>query len=229
MIGIFFGFIFLFLLMASAFLLVGWKGKLKKNGWLPLALTSLLVVFSLVGYWTLGRVEHVIYYREDIALRQISMMLESTMPLPKEVHDEIKKELESQQNRLGAQPSVAILTAELAMNHQHYEDAKKAYEQAYQHAPEDFDIAVSYAQTWYLADKQQVSPELQALLNTLQEQDPDQTGLLNLLAVIAYNHSDYAQAISYWQQLLPRYSDNSVEAHTLQSAIANAQEKIKGK
>jgi cytochrome c-type biogenesis protein CcmH/NrfG len=218
---IFFTLLIVLTILASAFVGIAWVRQPKQNWILPGCLIVLLVTFSTLCYVFLGRGAHIIYQEDDVALRQIAELLGNTVALEPAIKTKITDELLRQRKRPGAQPTVWILEGQLALAHQDYPEAKRAYGEAYKYAPYDADIAVSYAQAWYLAEGQ-VNPDLDKFLQELEEKYPEQTGLQNLLAVIAYNKQDYKQAIRYWQQLLPQYAADSVEAQVLDQAIKDA-------
>lgn len=195
----------------------------------PLSIALFVIIFSITWYWLAGRSAHIIYAKEDASLQQIAVLLEDVMSLPQPARDKILEELHRQENRASAQPTVWILQAQLAMQQGHYTEAKQAYYKAHQEYSDDIDISVSYAQAWYLSDNQNVSPQLADFLKNLEAQDPEQTGLINLLAVIAFHQQDYNKAIRYWNELIPQYPENSSEAITINAAIVTAQKELENK
>jgi cytochrome c-type biogenesis protein CcmH/NrfG len=55
---------------------------------------------------------------------------------------------------------------------------------------------------------------------------PNNSLLLNLLALDAYAREDYKLAIQYWKRLLPQLDAQSEEAKKIVQAIAHAQSKL---
>lgn len=223
--AVFIGLLIALLFLCLLFVTAPWWGSFKRAGWMPIGLGAFVLVFSVAWYWVAGRSAHIFYENEDATLQQIALLLEDmgedTVPMPEVVRNKIDLELEKQKERAGAQPTVWLLQAQLAMQHQDYAKAKDAYWHAHEMFPNDIDVSVSYAQAWYLS-QQGVTPELEDFLEKLKKQDPNQTGLINLLAVIAFNEGNYKQAISYWNELIPQYPENSSEAVTLKAAVEAA-------
>ncbi|MFI4955004.1 MAG: tetratricopeptide repeat protein [Gammaproteobacteria bacterium] len=215
-------------LLATLYILAPWFIQTKDKKWLPLSLCGLLLIFAGSWYLLAGRPEHIFYAENDVALRQISQLLEDTVPLPPHVQAQIDQELVRQELRSGAQPTVWLLQAQLAMQQNDYAKARAAYAQAYAMEPQDADIAVSYAQTWYLTetqvDKSPLSPKLEHFLQTLQQEYPNQEGLINLLGVAAFHSGDYNKASQYWQELLSHYPSGSSESEALHAAIEQAKQ-----
>jgi cytochrome c-type biogenesis protein CcmH/NrfG len=237
MVVLFFIVLVVLFFLASTFIYAAWLSpqgagsqKIKKS--LPLILIVALAVFSGVWYFWAGSSAHIIHAEDDVALRQIALFLEDELPLSAAIQTQINAELASQTTRAGAKPTVWLLQAQLAMQQHNYAMARQAYALSHAFAPNDPDIAVSYAQSWYLdetatSEKKQISPELQDFLNKLQEQYPDQEGLINLLGVVAFHQGDYNKAIQYWQLLLTHYPAGSPESQALQSVITQAEQMAK--
>jgi tetratricopeptide (TPR) repeat protein len=224
--AVFIGLLIALLFLCLLFVTAPWWGSQMRAGWMPIGLSAFVLIFSVTWYWVEGRSAHIFYEKEDATLQQIAVLLEDTVPMPEVVRNKIDSELEKQKNRAGAQPTVWLLQAQLAMQHQDYIKAKEAYESAHKMFPDEIDVSVSYAQAWYLSQDQVVTPELETFLEQLKKQDATQTGLINLLAVIAFHNGDYKQAISYWNELIPLYPENSSEALTLKAAVIAAKSKI---
>lgn len=221
----FFTLLIILSLLAAAFVGIAWVKEPKQTWILPVCLMVVLSAFTTLCYIFLGKPAHVVYQEDDTTLRQIAGFLDNTLPLNAVTEAQIKAELQRQTSRPGAQPTVWLLEGQLALVQKNYVEAKNAYSKAYHYASDDVDIAVSYAQAWYLAEGK-LMPDLKTLLQRLEKQHPEQTGLQNLLAVIAYNDKDYARAIRYWQQLLPQYAGDSLELQVLQQAIQNARSQL---
>ena len=64
------------------------------------------------------------------------------------------------------------------------------------------------AMALYLQANQQITPQVQQLLNEALAQDPKEISALSLLAAEAFKTRDYSTALDYWQQILD--SGNSV-------------------
>ena len=58
------------------------------------------------------------------------------------------------------------------------------------------------AMALYLQANQQITPQVQQLLNEALAQEPKEISALSLLAAEAFKTRDYSTALDYWQQIL---------------------------
>ena len=213
-------------LLATAFIVIPWQRKPKRQWWFPVSLATVCLIFAGVWYIYMGEAAHIIYAEDDQNLKQISHLLESGTQLTPVMQQKLKEELQRQESRKSAEPTVWLLQGQLAMREEDFAAAAKAYHQAHLFAIDDPDIAINYVQALYLRNNQQVTPELSALLASVQEKYPELPGLLNLQAAIAFQAGDYSLAIKYWQELLTQYPPESADAMVLQAAIASVKERL---
>lgn len=110
-----------------------------------------------------------------------------------------------------------------------FEQAAMIFSRAVEHIDHPQDQAIvlgQYAQAQYIADGQQMSEAVQAIISRAQRLNPSEPSILQLLGADAFVNQDFRSALTYWQQLLsmtPRGTDD--EAFLLM-VIGQAQEML---
>lgn len=105
-----------------------------------------------------------------------------------------------------------------------YEKAAHAYHQALQFHPnfEPYEMQHAYCQV--MINDGKVDAKTLSVLKHILEKAPEHKGALNLLALHAYQQSDYVAAIRYWQRILTNPENlDAAEAAAIHQAIAKAQ------
>lgn len=176
-----------------------------------------LFAFSLYLKWGQSN-ELAKQYEQQEKLTKLRKELGS----PQEVIDKLKQQLERSPNSAEGW----YLLAKLYFSQQQFNDAANAYARLNQLKPNDTDVLVQYAQALYFANEHRMTAQITRLLHQVLKQDPEQTLAINLLAIDAYQHQAYQQAIGYWQKLLNQYPPNSDEYQSISTAIDNAQKAL---
>ncbi len=105
-----------------------------------------------------------------------------------------------------------------------YEEAAHAYHEALQFRPhfEAYEMQLAYCQV--MINDGKVDEKTLSMLKHVLEKAPEHKGALNLLALHAYQGSNYSSAIAYWRRILanPQNLDEA-EAAAIHQAIAKAQ------
>jgi cytochrome c-type biogenesis protein CcmH len=110
------------------------------------------------------------------------------------------------------------------------DEARDAFRQAHQHAPDDADVAVEYAQALALAaPDHKLQGEPRALLEGVLAKDARNQRALWLLGISDYQNADYASAIARWKVLLPMLQPDSDVARSVRSEIADAEARRDGR
>jgi len=108
------------------------------------------------------------------------------------------------------------------------QEAARAFERAAGLIENTQDRAIvlgQYAQAAYIASGQQITQEVQAIIDQTQRLNPAEQSVLQLLGADAFINENYQGALTYWQQLLgmsPRAEDRQF----LQEMIAEAQQRM---
>ncbi|HJT97290.1 MAG TPA: tetratricopeptide repeat protein, partial [Rhodanobacteraceae bacterium] len=110
------------------------------------------------------------------------------------------------------------------------DDARDAFRQAHEHAPNDSDIAVEYAQALALASPEhRLQGESRALLDSVLKTDPRNQRALWLAGISDYQDENYASAIATWKTLLPLLPPDSDVARSVRNEIADAEARRDGR
>lgn len=107
-------------------------------------------------------------------------------------------------------------------------EAARAFERAATFVENSQDRAIilgQYAQAAYIAAGQQITGEVQAIIDQAQRLDPAEQSVLQLLGADAFVSGNYQSAVTYWQQLLgiTRRED---DRQFLQQMITEAQQRM---
>lgn len=110
------------------------------------------------------------------------------------------------------------------------DEARDAFKQAHEHAPDDADIAVEYAQALALAaPDHRLQGESRALLEAVLAKDAKNQRALWLLGISDYQNGEYANAIARWKILLPLLQPDSDVARSVRNEIADAEARRDGR
>lgn len=108
------------------------------------------------------------------------------------------------------------------------EEAARAFERAAAFVENSQDQAIilgQYAQAAYISAGQQITPEVQAIIDQTQRLNPAEQSVLQLLGADAFINENYQSALTYWQQLLGM-SPGAEDRQFLQQMIAEAQQRL---
>jgi cytochrome c-type biogenesis protein CcmH len=108
--------------------------------------------------------------------------------------------------------------------------ARDAFKQAHEHAPDDADVAVEYAQALALAaPDHRLQGEARTLLDGILAKDAKNQRALWLIGIADYQNGDYANAIARWKVLLPLLQPDSDVARSVRNEIADAEARRDGR
>ena len=108
------------------------------------------------------------------------------------------------------------------------EEAARAFERASAFVENAQDRAIilgQYAQAAYIAAGQQITDEVQAIIDQTQRLNPAEQSVLQLLGADAFINEDYQSALTYWQQLLGM-SPGEEDRQFLAQMINEAQQRM---
>ena len=110
------------------------------------------------------------------------------------------------------------------------DESRAAFKQAHEHAPDDADLAVEYAQALALAlPGHRLQGEPRQLLEDVLKKDPKNQRALWLLGISDYQSENYVAAIATWKTLLPMLSPDSDVARSVRNEIADAEARRDGR
>jgi cytochrome c-type biogenesis protein CcmH len=105
-----------------------------------------------------------------------------------------------------------------------------AFRRAHEHAPDDADITLEYAQALAIAaPDHRLSGEPRTLLEGVLAKDPKNQRALWLIGISDYQNEDYASAIARWKVLLPMLQPDSEVARSVRDEIADAEARRDGR
>jgi cytochrome c-type biogenesis protein CcmH len=107
-------------------------------------------------------------------------------------------------------------------------EAARAFERAASFVENTQDRAIilgQYAQAAYIAAGQQITPDVQTIIDQAQRLDPAEQSVLQLLGADAFVNENYQSAVTYWQQLLAM-SLRPDDRQFLQQMISEAQQRM---
>lgn len=108
------------------------------------------------------------------------------------------------------------------------EEAARAFERAAAFVENSQDRAIilgQYAQAAYISSGQQITPDVQTIIDQAQRLNPAEQSILQLLGADAFVNENYQSALTYWQQLLSM-SPGQEDRQFLQQMIAEAQQRL---
>ena len=109
-------------------------------------------------------------------------------------------------------------------------ESRDAFKQAHEHAPDDADIAVEYAQALAVASPDhRLDGEPRTLLENVLKKDPKNQRALWLIGISDYQSENYASAIATWKTLLPMLAPDSDVARSVRNEIADAEARRDGR
>ncbi len=192
---------------------------LRRSKWVMLLLpVILIVVFTEYSYWgSFGSWQHYLQQKEANKLAQ--QMLKS-IKNPAQLIAKLKE-------KLNEHPKSAkgwYLLGRLYSSQNEQSMAAESFAKAHELKPNNEQYTVNYAHALWMLNKQQFNPQIIAIFQSLLHNNPNQPDALAMLAMNAYLHQSYDQAIVYWQQLLQLVPRQSEEAAAIRKAIAKAQQ-----
>ncbi len=208
-------FIFLFLVALVVMLF-----PLREKRGILLFLVPVLTISLGSGYWYWGNWSAWQSYRQQEAKRKQVQILSQALK-PAEIIAKLKQRLEGEpQSERGW-----YLLGRLYASQGKWLLAQNSFTKAMRLNPHSEVYVLNYAQA-YLQLNQQLDEQVRDLISTVLQKNPQQADALTLLAMDAYKHQKYLQAIDYWQNLLKLLPQTSEEAQLVKKAIAKAQNKF---
>jgi len=107
-------------------------------------------------------------------------------------------------------------------------EAARAFERAAAFVENAQDRAIilgQYAQAAYIAAGQQITADVQTIIDQAQRLDPAEQSVLQLLGADAFVNENYQSAVTYWQQLLGMQL-RADDRQFLQQMVAEAQQRM---
>ena len=186
-----------------------------RNLTLPIGLSILVPCLSVFLYLQLGASD--------------KLMLPPSQPSTAQSEEghqraDFEQQVEQLQARLEAEPENPqgwFMLGRSYLTLERYQDAYNAFSKVAELVGEHAEIISQKAQALYFLNNNQLTAEVQALVDQALELDPTDPGTLGLVGMAAYEAGQYPEAIAVWQTLFN--SDNpDVNRDGLQEAIDQA-------
>lgn len=196
--------------------------NIKLNRWLGLLSVAVFIaaVILLYQHWgALPKVEQTAYIMQRT--EQVKAQI-NKMGSPKQIIAQMKVKVEEN----ASDPKGWYLLGRLYFSAGQFQAAINAYQKANQLKANNPDIMTALAEAEFFQNNRELSDHAKELLNAVLKEYPNYLNALNLLAVNAYGHQEYQQAVNYWQRIIPLLSPDSNEEKQLQTLITKAQSQI---
>ena len=159
---------------------------------------ALLLVIPLVYYFSLERFSRA-QQGEQEQIAQHNQQLETpeenkTEAIIDKIQDKLRQDPNSVENW--------IKLGDAYMQNDDFDSALVCYSNAERISGRQPTTQGLMAMALYLQANQQITPQVQQLLNEALAQEPKEVSALSLLAAEAFKTRDYSTALDYWQQIL---------------------------
>ncbi len=194
-----------------------------KPSWLmKFFLSGLLIIASLLLYHHWGASQQLATALQIQQQTAEVAQLRNQLGTPEQIEARLQARL--QQNPNSAQGW--YLLGRLYFSTNNFNQATLAFAKAYQLQANNPDIMLQYAQVLFLSNETSAKDLAAKLVQQLLNKQPGNPQVLNLQALIAYEHADYLTAIHIWEGLLKIYPPGTPENDDLLQAIAKAQQQL---
>lgn len=191
--------------------------EVRRGHWwaIPLIFVPLI---SLVVYHRLGGLDEILLQDTLINLQMPESIEEQRVEIMA-LHERIQQVAAKHGKR---KPDYWVMAAQTAMNVQDYSAAAGNYAQLAQQYPDDAEVIAYWAQAEFMAGQRQMSPKIEGLVQRALALDPEQSTVLGLVGIAAFESGNYAQAVEAWRKIVSRLPAGSPDAEVIQQGIDNA-------
>jgi cytochrome c-type biogenesis protein CcmH len=216
--------------------------------WLIIALMTLLALtFILLPFFKLGtsrKLATLLLIITPVFALTYYLKFGASQPMAEKMLAEQRaSQIQSEITRLGSKENIIIalqqrlqenpesaqgwyLLGRMYLMNQNYQSAMNAFDKANSLEPNKPETMLSYAEASYFYQHQTLDGKALQLLNEVLKTNPENNDAINLLAINAYQHKHYQQAIDYWKTLLAKFPADSEDENVLLTMIHNAKQKI---
>lgn len=183
-----------------------------------LAITLVMGVAAVLLYQSIG-------YQPDWAITQTLESARSKVAAGEKADAERLELLERLQARLQQRPDEPfywMLKGNVEMEMARLQESVDSFEALLALVPEDTSVMAKLLEARYLRDRGQLDAQSQALAAQILQRDPNNVRTLGLLGIHSFESRRYAQAIAYWQKLLPLVGPFSPNGKMISQGIERA-------
>lgn len=191
--------------------------EVRRGHWWVLPLIFVPVI-SLAVYHRLGGLDEILLQDKLINLQMPTSIDDQRVEIMA-LHERIQQVAAKHGKR---KPDYWVMAAQTAMNVQDYAAAAGNYAQLVQQYPDDAEVIAYWAQAEFMAGQRQMTPKIEGLVQRALALDPEQSTILGLVGIAAFESGNYAQAVAAWRKIVSRLPAGSPEAEVIQQGIDNA-------
>jgi cytochrome c-type biogenesis protein CcmH len=119
-------------------------------------------------------------------------------------------------------PDYWVMAAQTAMSVQDFTAAADNYAELAKQYPDDADVIAYWAQAEFMAGERMMTPRIEGLVQRALALNPEQTTVLGLVGIAAFESRDYPRAVEAWRKIVRRLPPGSPDAGVIQQGIDNA-------
>lgn len=211
---------FAFLLTVIGFfaLLTLLRHNLTRIGALAISFVYFMVVGAVYYQYGFGS-ELVNHQQEQQAIQKTLAQLKS----PEQLIEKMEQRLVQSPNDKQGWFLLGKLQYALAK----FDTAEASFERALELDPKDKTLQLRYANASFFNHHRRLTPVAKTVLHSIIKRHPSDAQAHSLLAMDAFAHHHYRQAISHWRQVLPNVAPNSADASAINAAIERARDHLR--
>jgi len=119
-------------------------------------------------------------------------------------------------------PDYWVIAAQTAMNVQDFKAAASNYAELARLYPDDSEVVGYWAQAEFMANERRMTPKIEGLIQRVLALDPNQTTVLGLVGIAAFEAGDYVKAVDSWRKIIAKLPENSPDIDVIRQGIENA-------
>lgn len=185
----------------------------------PVILTLFVLGFSVFGYQKLGAMADFVAYQTQLAQPQPTASSEAQQAMQQVL--KIKQAIKA--NPQDSDAWYKLGQAQMLVGN--FEQAIESFDQVQNIEGEKADIYGAKAQALFYKNQQQLTPDVQAMLDKALALDALDASSNILLGMNSFMQQDYQQAIDYWEKLVASGQQN-VNVQALSQAINEAKQRL---
>jgi cytochrome c-type biogenesis protein CcmH len=193
----------------------------------PIALSLFLVVFSLALYDKQGSYQQIVNVKQ-MPENHAEQQQMSAEQVQKQRQQEAQIYIEQLQQHVSDKPDDSEAWYNLGQTFVMmggFGDAINAFEQVIRIEGEHADLLGAIAQASYYRDNQQITPEIQALIDRALALDINDPSTNILMGMHNFIEANYQASITYWQRVIDTGKEG-VNITALQEAVAEAKSRL---
>lgn len=178
----------------------------------------LVPLIALATYQRLGGLDEILL-QDRLTNLQMPESIEAQRAEILSLHQAIQQVAAKHGKR---KPDYWVMAAQTAMNVQDFRAAANNYAQLAVQFPDDAEVIAYWAQAEFMAAERAMTPKIEGLIQRALALDPEQSTVLGLVGIAAFEAADYPRAVDAWRKIVARLPAGSPDAEVIQQGIDNA-------